>query len=71
MSKNAIIEDVDNPIDNSNQRCYNYNLFGHFADECRYPKRERSPCYAYGIKCHKAANCPIRFLRKILMTILY
>lgn len=41
-------------------RCYNCNSRGHFAAECKKPKREKGACYACGSTAHRAGECPDR-----------
>ncbi|XP_076620054.1 uncharacterized protein LOC143341206 [Colletes latitarsis] len=38
-------------------RCFNCNGSGHYATECREPKRERGTCYKCGSPGHKVENC--------------
>ncbi|XP_036345836.1 uncharacterized protein LOC118755096 [Rhagoletis pomonella] len=38
-------------------RCYNCNIKGHIAADCRKPKREFGACYVCGSKEHRAAVC--------------
>lgn len=38
-------------------RCFNCNSKGHWAKECRKPKREKGSCYACGEMGHFAAKC--------------
>ncbi|XP_032583072.1 zinc finger protein GIS2-like [Drosophila sechellia] len=38
-------------------RCYNCNSKGHWAKECRKPKRVKGSCYACGEMGHFAAKC--------------
>ncbi|XP_017477566.1 PREDICTED: uncharacterized protein LOC108367463 [Rhagoletis zephyria] len=38
-------------------RCYNCNCSGHYAKDCRKPKREAGSCYACGEQGHYATNC--------------
>ncbi|XP_067625229.1 uncharacterized protein [Eurosta solidaginis] len=39
-------------------RCYNCNSRGHFAAECKKPRREKGACYACGSTAHRAVDCP-------------
>lgn len=39
-------------------RCYNCNSLGHFAADCKKPKREMGACFACGSKEHRIAACP-------------
>ncbi|XP_053966895.1 uncharacterized protein LOC128868624 [Anastrepha ludens] len=38
-------------------RCYNCNCSGHYAKDCRKPKREAGSCFACGQLGHYAAEC--------------
>ncbi|XP_039484795.1 uncharacterized protein LOC120447470 isoform X5 [Drosophila santomea] len=42
------------------KRCFNCNAVGHFAADCRKPKREYGACYACGSKDHLVYNCTER-----------
>ncbi|XP_044779752.1 uncharacterized protein LOC123327406 [Drosophila simulans] len=47
-------------VNNNNStllRCFNCNSKGHWAKECRKPKREKGSCYACGEMGHFAAKC--------------
>ncbi|BFF99894.1 uncharacterized protein DMAD_00026 [Drosophila madeirensis] len=38
-------------------RCYNCNVRGHMAGECRKPKREKGACYGCCSTNHQVAHC--------------
>ncbi|XP_017469699.1 PREDICTED: uncharacterized protein LOC108361567 [Rhagoletis zephyria] len=38
-------------------RCYNCNCTGHYAKDCKKPKREAGSCYACGEQGHYAVDC--------------
>ncbi|KAK9674756.1 Integrase zinc binding domain, partial [Popillia japonica] len=42
---------------NSKIKCFNCNLFGHKATECRKPRREKGSCYSCGSMEHKSYDC--------------
>ncbi|XP_032587287.2 uncharacterized protein LOC116804352 [Drosophila mojavensis] len=41
-------------------RCFNCNYKGHWARDCRKPKREKGTCYHCGAKDHMVAQCTKR-----------
>ncbi|KAH8350237.1 hypothetical protein KR067_009323 [Drosophila pandora] len=43
--------------DSKDTRCYNCNAKGHWAQECRKPRREKGSCYACGEMGHFVAKC--------------
>ncbi|XP_043064810.1 uncharacterized protein LOC122320707 [Drosophila ficusphila] len=43
--------------DNNIMRCFNCNARGHWAKDCRKPKREKGSCYACGEMGHFVAQC--------------
>nr|XP_043068303.1 probable ATP-dependent helicase PF08_0048 [Drosophila bipectinata]XP_043069805.1 probable ATP-dependent helicase PF08_0048 [Drosophila bipectinata] len=46
-----------NEKDSKDTRCYNCNAKGHWAKECRKPRREKGSCYACGEMGHFVAKC--------------
>ena len=45
------------PSTKSAFRCYNCNLVGHRAADCRKPKRERGSCFSCNAQDHKLSDC--------------
>ena len=52
--------------ENGKLRCFNCNLYGHIARECRRPKKERKmrKCYKCNKKEYLAKNCKSKQLMK-------
>ena len=47
-------------IDAMGPQCYNCGKFGHIANKCTSPKREKGTCFKCGSKDHMIKDCPIR-----------
>ena len=45
-------------IDRTGPKCYNCNLMGHMARECKKPKREKGACFECGKQGHVVKDCP-------------
>lgn len=45
-------------------RCFNCNLTGHRAAECKRPLREKGSCYYCGSMQHRVSDCPKRSSRQ-------
>ncbi|XP_076396255.1 uncharacterized protein LOC143265842 isoform X2 [Megachile rotundata] len=46
------------PKDLKDVRCYNCNEMGHYAGDCKRPKRERGTCFKCGNMGHRVEQCP-------------
>lgn len=44
-------------IVNRRSRCYNCNEEGHYAFNCKHPKREKGSCFRYGKQGHQVSQC--------------
>ncbi|XP_032312047.1 uncharacterized protein LOC116656512 [Drosophila ananassae] len=53
----AVNKDEKDSKDSKDTRCYNCNAKGHWAQECRKPRREKGSCYACGEMGHFVAKC--------------
>ena len=47
-------------IDAMGPQCYNCGKFGHIANKCTSPKREKGTCFECGSKDHMIKDCPVR-----------
>ena len=47
-------------IDAMGPHCYNCGKFGHIANQCTSPKREKATCFECGSKDHMIKDCPTR-----------
>ncbi|XP_017018687.3 uncharacterized protein [Drosophila kikkawai] len=56
-SGRAKVSAGDGPTSAPPKRCFNCNSIGHFAADCRKPKREHGACYACGSMDHQVHHC--------------